>query len=288
MQLTRTLKYGAHDWARLLFEVVLDTVFPPRCLVCNRFFKTTVTKPGAAQPTNARTDIIDTSPESNQLLTACCCPECMRTFTVISAPLCNCCGIMFKSRQGGNHFCGDCIKQPKKFRMARAAVANNQQLMTAIHRFKYAGKIQLAGLLGGLMLNAYRRFWEQEKFDLVLPVPLHAKKLRKRGFNQSYLLIRSWKSKSNASAFELSAIPVSTDVLIKNKATIQQTGLGRQQRLKNIKGAFWVQDPQKVYAKKVLLIDDVYTTGATVNECARALLKAGAAIVDVLTVARAM
>ena len=160
--------------------------------------------------------------------------------------------------------------------------------MTAIHRFKYAGKIQLAGLLGGLMLNAYRRFWQHAKFDLILPVPLHTKKLRKRGFNQSYLLIRSWKSISNLPATELSTNPVATDVLIKSKATLPQTGLGRQQRLKNVKGAFRVLTPHKVKAKKVLLIDDVYTTGATVNECARVLLKAGAERVDVLTVARAI
>jgi ComF family protein len=287
VHVNRTLKYAAHDWARPLFKILLDTVFPPRCLVCNRLFKPTVTQPGADQPANAKIEIIDTSPESYQLLASYCCPECMSTFTVISAPLCSGCGIMFKSRQGRNHFCGDCITQPKKFRIARAAVTNNQQLMTAIHRFKYAGKIQLAGLLGGLMLNAYRRFWEQEKFDLVLPVPLHINKFRKRGFNQSYLLIRSWKSISNPTAVELSTIPVSTDILIKNKATLPQTGLGRQQRLKNIQGAFSIRDPHKVNAKKVLLIDDVYTTGATVNECARMLLNAGAELVDVLTVARA-
>ena len=78
------------------------------------------------------------------------------------------------------------------------------------------------------------------------------------------------------------------NLLIKNKVTVPQTGLGRQQRLTNIRGAFTVQCPQKLDGKKVLLIDDVYTTGATVNECARVLLKAGAKFVDVLTVARAM
>jgi predicted amidophosphoribosyltransferase len=83
-------------------------------------------------------------------------------------------------------------------------------------------------------------------------------------------------------------IPVNTAVLIRDTATLSQTGLGRRQRLKNIKGAFAVQMPEKVIAKKVLLVDDVYTTGATANECARVLLKAGAERVDVLTVARAM
>ena len=284
----RALKYSAYDWARRLYQVILDTVFPPRCLVCRCIFKPGATETGAEYPTKAKTDIIDLFPEYNPLQTSYCCPECISTFTAVSAPFCNCCGMMFKSRQGENHFCGDCITQPKKFRIARAAVANNPQLMTAIHRFKYAGKLQLADLLGGLMLNAYRKFWESEKFDLVLPVPLHAKKLRKRGFNQSYLLIHSWKTISIPLAVELSAIPVSTDVLIKKKATIPQTGLGRQQRLINIRGAFRVQAVILPFSSKNSWTDPRIFTGATVNECARMLLKAGAAFVDVLTVARAM
>jgi ComF family protein len=195
---------------------------------------------------------------------------------------------MFKSRQGQDHLCGDCITQPKEFRIARAAVAYDQQLMTVVHRFKYAGKIQLAGPLGGLMLNAYMRYWDTEKVDLILPVPLHILKFRKRGFNQSYLLIRRWKSISAPMLGERAGIPVNTNVLIRSKATVSQTGLGRQQRLKNIKGAFKVKNPEEVIAKNLLLVDDVYTTGATANECARVLLKAGAERVDVLTVARAM
>jgi ComF family protein len=196
--------------------------------------------------------------------------------------------MMFKSRQGQNHLCGDCITQPKKFRIARAAVTYDRQLMSVVHRFKYAAKIQLAKPLGGLMLNVYMRYWDREKVDLILPVPLHTQKFRKRGFNQSYVLIRSWKSISVPLGVEVSDIPVNTDVLIRNRATVSQTGLGRQERLKNIKGAFSVRIPEKVIAKKVLLADDVYTTGATVNECARVLLKAGAELVDVLTLARAM
>ena len=282
------LKYTSHDWAKRLAQVILDMVFPPRCLVCNCFFKSPFDHTGVHHPSTAEREFINLFPESYPPGGAFCCSDCMRTFKAISAPLCSCCGMMFKSRQGENHFCGDCITRPKGFRIARAAVVNNQQLMTAIHRFKYAGKVQLAKLLGGLMLNAYRRFWKQEKFDLVLPVPLHTKKFRKRGFNQSYLLIHSWKAISSPAADALSSIPLRTDVLIKHKATLPQTGLGRQQRLKNIKNAFRVQNPQQVVGKKVLLIDDVYTTGATVNECARVLLKAGAKFVDVLTVARAV
>jgi ComF family protein len=180
------------------------------------------------------------------------------------------------------------MAQPKKFGMARAAVSYDQQLMAVIHRFKYAGKTQLARPLGGLMLSAFMRHWEGAKVDRLLPVPLHPKKFRSRGFNQSYLLIHRWKAIARAMQISLPDIPILTDVLIRTEITVPQTGLGRAQRLKNVKGAFSVQSPEKVCGKKVLVVDDVYTTGATANECARILLKFGAERVDVLTLARAI
>ena len=127
-----------------------------------------------------------------------------------------------------------------------------------------------------------------EKVDLILPVPLHPQKIRSRGFNQSYLLIRGWKAVAKAMHIALSDIPIHTDVLTRSKATVPQTGLGRRQRLKNVKGVFSLRFPEKVYGKKLLVVDDVYTTGATVNECARTLLEFGAEQVDVLTLARAI
>ena len=288
MHVNRVLKYAVHDLARPFYNIILDTVFPAKCLVCSRLFEPDVIRPGMDRSTNAASEVTEPLAQSHRMLAAYCCPDCVSSFTAISSPICSCCGIMFKSRQGQDHLCGDCITQPKEFRIARAAVAYDQQLMAVVHRFKYAGKIQLAGPLGGLMLNAYMRYWDRQKVDLILPVPLHTLKFRKRGFNQSYLLIRRWKSISAPMVAEVAGIPVITDVLIRSKATVSQTGLGRQQRLKNIKSAFRVKIPEKVIAKKVLLVDDVYTTGATVNECARVLLKAGAERVDVLTAARAM
>jgi ComF family protein len=172
--------------------------------------------------------------------------------------------------------------------MARAAMACDQQLMAVIHRFKYAAKTQLAMPLGGLMLSAFLQQWESEIVDLVLPVPLHSQKFRSRGFNQSYLLIHSWKAVANAMHIPLPDIPIHTDVLIRTKVTVPQTGLGRRQRLKNVKGVFSLRFPEKVYGKKLLVVDDVYTTGATVNECARTLLEFGAERVGVLTLARAI
>jgi ComF family protein len=276
-----------NNWATPVFKIILDAVFPPKCLVCSRFFKPAAAT-GSIQPIRTASRIRDTFAEFYQLLSASCCPDCLKDFVAISSPICECCGMMFKGHADDHHLCGECLVQPKEFRMARAAMVYDDQLMAVIHRFKYTGKTRLAGPLGRLILWAYLRHWHNEKIDLMLPVPLHPKKMRRRGFNQSYLLIDSWKSSPQPVVDELSRIPVITDVLVRNKATLPQTGLGRRQRLQNIKGAFKVRIPEIVYGKKVLLVDDVYTTGATVNECARMLLKAGARIVDVLTVARAV
>ena len=164
----------------------------------------------------------------------------------------------------------------------------DQQAMAIIHRFKYAGKTQLARPFGGLLLNTFLRYWQDEAIDLILPVPLHRQKFRQRGFNQSYLMVDCWKTIAALNPLIAAHKHPRSDVLSRNKATASQTGLGRQQRLKNVKGAFRVRLPETVHARKVLVVDDVYTTGATVNECARSLLEAGAAQVDVLTLARAI
>lgn len=274
------------NWAKPGLKTILDAVFPPKCLVCGCLF-TPADAVGGVQPARSIPGIMDAVAEFYRLLSASCCPDCLKEFVAISAPICECCGMMFNSREDDDHLCEDCLTQPKEFRMARAAMVCNDPLMAVIHRFKYAGKTQLAGPLGRLMLGAYLRHWHNEKVDLILPVPLHPKKMRRRGFNQSYLLIDSWKSISGPVVDEPGTLPVKTDVLVRNKPTLTQTELGRRQRFNNIKDAFEVRTPEKVYGKKVLLVDDVYTTGATVNECARMLLKAGARLVDVLTVARA-
>jgi ComF family protein len=276
-----------NSWLKPVSKVILDAVFPPKCLVCSRIFASNAAR-GSILPDRAASESMDPFSEFYQLLSVFCCPDCLNDFVTVASPICECCGTMFKGRRDDNHLCGDCILQPKVFRKARAAMVYDQQLMAVIQRFKYAGKSQLARPLSRLILDAYLRHWQNEKVDLILPVPLHPKKMRRRGFNQSYLLVHSWKSISRPIVGQPRLIPVKTDVLIRNRATLPQAGLGRLQRLKNIKGAFKVRTPEKVYGKLVLLVDDVYTTGATVNECARVLLQAGARIVDVLTAARAL
>jgi ComF family protein len=280
-------KYGAFYWAQALWRIFLDAVLPPKCMVCSRLFQPAAKNPEMNRLPNSAAEITDPFRASCHLLTSFCCSNCLSAPEAISSPMCTCCGITFQTRQDQDHLCGDCMLWPKNFRMARAAVSCEPQLMAVIHRFKYAGKTQLAKPLGGMMLGAFLHHWEGAEIDQLIPVPLHPQKFRSRGFNQSYLLIHCWKAIARAMQISLPNISIHTDVLIRTKMTAPQTGLGRAQRLINVKGAFRVQSPEKVFGKKVLVVDDVYTTGATANECARLLLEFGAESVDVLTLARA-
>ena len=134
--------------------------------------------------------------------------------------------------------------------------------------------------LGALAKDTFFQFWDGDAIDLLVPVPLHVKRLRERGFNQAHLLIRRWAKQEG--------IPFDGLTLSRSRWTAPQTGLSRSERRKNIKGAFSIRHPERIKGRKIVLVDDVYTTGATVNECARVLMKAGAEFVDVLTLARAV
>ena len=139
-----------------------------------------------------------------------------------------------------------------------------------------------------LLFSAFINFWGINSIDIIVPVPLHIKRFRKRGFNQAYLLVRDWKQIAENLNLGLSNIRIDTNVLIKSRRTDPQTGLDRKKRMTNIKNAFSIRDQAIIKNKRILLVDDVYTTGATANECAKALLRGNAEYVDVLTLARAM
>lgn len=273
---------------RSIWYTLLDTIFPPKCLVCQRLYPPASVSADNNRLSHTVTKSRDLLPLAHRSLSAICCQECVKALTAISEPLCTCCGMMFKQLQKDNHLCGDCIMRPKSFRMARATMVYDQQSMAVIHRFKYAGKTQLAKPFGGLLLNTYLRYWQHDAIDMILPVPLHRQKFRYRGFNQAYLMIDRWQTISAPNPLTASHTRLRPDVLTRRKATASQIGLDRQQRLNNVKGAFRVRLPKTVRERKILVVDDVYTTGATVDECARSLLEAGAAQVDVLTLARAI
>ena len=285
-------------------------LFPTRCLVCRSFFhlgqhENGDLRPGATDVNSSNIaqefieKIVLTSAHDNyylgntpevfeKLMAPFLCPTCSSGFLPVESPKCSRCGMVFKSRQGEDHVCGECLDSPKRFRIARSTGIYKYTLMAVIHCFKYKGKIQLARPLGTLLFTAFINFWDKMSIDLIVPVPLHVKKLRMRGFNPSFLLVKDWVRILELSSGRLPDIQVDINVLARKKWTEPQTGLGRKERLANIKNAFNISDGSKITGKKILLVDDVYTTGATVNECAKVLLKGGAGHVDVLTLARSM
>lgn len=165
------------------------------------------------------------------------------------------------------------------FSMARATALYEADgpMRQAILLFKYGGRRTLARYLGRLMVETAGRLFDPSAFDLLIPVPLHPGRERMRGFNQAALL-----AKEVGRGFD---VKVDGRLLRRVRATEAQSG-GRRKREDNVKGAFVVSRPDRVKDKRLLLIDDVFTTGATAGECAKALLAAGAAEVGVYTLAR--
>ena len=269
-----------------IYKIVNETVFPPKCLVCRSFIPT---PEGDCNGFPGQADLsLSVQIQVERLLSEYLCRNCIGGLVAVDSPLCSCCGLPFESRHGIDHRCGDCSASPKKFRMARAPLVYEEIFTEVIHCYKYKGKIQLARPLAELLLTAFRLFWDKDSIDVVVPVPLHLKRLRKRGFNQAYLLIRNWQNITGKVPFDLSDLQFERDVLVRTLPTAPQTGLGRRQRAANIKDAFELVDEAKIIDKRILLVDDVYTTGATVDECAHLLLHHGAAHVDVLSLARAV
>jgi ComF family protein len=170
--------------------------------------------------------------------------------------------------------------EKKHFTMARAYGMFRGSLMDAIHRFKYGKKYALSSSLSALVRDTFFRYWNPARVDLLIPVPLHIKRLRARGFNQAYLLVHGW-AKENG-------VPYDGFLLRRQRWTEPQSTMSREERKENVKGAFEIVTPERVLDKRIVLVDDVYTTGFTANECARVLMNAGACRVDVLTLARAL
>lgn len=251
-----------------LWQALWTAVFPGKCLICGTLGTMAVEQ--SAPGSGRRSDPVAAS----------FCEDCRRGIVPIAPAFCVRCGRPYGSRQGPGHTCLECLTRKRSFEKARAFGLYDGSLMEAIHRFKYGGKLGLARPLSALVKRAFVTFWEKGSVEIVVPVPLHRRRLRKRGFNQAHLLGRGVAGQDG--------IVLDGRVLYRRRSTQPQTGLSRRQRHKNIQGAFAVRRPQRVDRRKVLLVDDVFTTGATAEACARALMEAGAARVDVLTLARAV
>lgn len=197
----------------------------------------------------------------------------------IEGPRCSLCGVPFDSEaaisHSPTHRCGTCRESPPSFTQAVAAGVFSGVLADAIRRCKYHQQVHLVPVLGELLDPVLRAL---PPVDAVVAVPLHPRRLRQREFNQS-LRIAAWV------ATRLDR-PLWPDVLRRVRWTPPQTTLDRAQRRSNVRRAFEVRTPSVVSGHRLALVDDVYTTGATVNDCARALRAAGAGDVYVVTVAR--
>ncbi len=196
------------------------------------------------------------------------CPFCLKHLPHIPSAHCPVCGRVTPS---GSGLCFQCHMQKPKFRKHQSVVFYTREIRHALLKFKFYHKRHYAIPIGSVMCS-----FVTEEYDMITAVPISKKKLRTRGYNQSRLLAEQIE--------RLRGIPY-TETLKKIKDTPPQSRLGSKQRLTNIKNAFSIVNTELVSGKRILLIDDIYTTGSTVNECARVLKKAGAAYVDVLTFA---
>lgn len=209
------------------------------------------------------------------------CTSCWQYIRPLRGPACARCDQPFVSPAATtytpDHQCQHCQERPPDFQRAWTLFPYLSPLREAICSFKYRGKHTLAKPLARLMINALPC---EIDVDIIVPVPLHPTRLRGREFNQSLLL-----------ADQLGrhlARPVSATHLVRITATDPQTTLTRQARLKNLRKAFAVRRPQDLTEKRILLVDDVFTTGTTLNECAKALRQAGSGPVFALTLARTL
>lgn len=213
------------------------------------------------------------------------CEDCFKTIELIERPYCIKCGkpLLLNEffEQNREILCLDCKRKKYSFKFSRSVGIYNKALKKCIHLFKYYGEKRLAKPLGKLMVDYLLKNDEFEnKFDLIIPVPLHKNDLKKRGFNQSMSL-----SKIIEDYF---SIPIGESILIKKKETPFQVSLLKKEREKNILNAFSVEKPEEIIGKNILILDDVFTTGATVEECAKELIKFRSKNIYVLTLARAI
>ena len=229
-------------------KALLDLLFPPLCLGCR----------GAVGQAGF-------------------CAACWSALTFLDGPGCACCGLPFAVALEGETFCAGCLAKPPAFDKARAILAYDDNSRSAILALKHADRLDLVPGFSRWLSRTGRSLLED--CDMIVPVPLHRFRLWRRRYNQSAELARRL-----AGDWKRGYAPFA---LIRARATASQGAMnGAKARRRNVLGAFKVPDPAKVQGKRVLLLDDVLTTGATVEACARALKRAGAEQVHVLVLAR--
>ncbi|MFH1594254.1 MAG: ComF family protein [Candidatus Omnitrophota bacterium] len=232
-----------------ILKAAIDILMPPICYVCGESCKS---KYGL-------------------------CRECLQKILYIPGPFCHGCG---KHIAESGTLCAECLGRDFLVKKAWSCCYYMDTIKECIHLFKYSGYIGMADIFGDIMTDFARKNLAGEKIDLIVPVPSYPTKKRERTYNHAEVLARSLSKRL--------LIPIDAKNLKKLKWSQSQSELGREKRLKNVSGTFLVVDKNRFIRQNVLLIDDVYTTGATIDECARTLVNAKAKNVFSLTLARGM
>jgi competence protein ComFC len=231
-----------------VFKSVLDMVMPPVCYVCGK-------------SCSAQYGL---------------CDDCLGGISHIVSPYCIKCGVRVRKNE---KLCSECLKKDSYISRGWSCCYYKDTIKNCIHLFKYSGYTGLSDIFSAIM-NNFASKNISNPIDIIVPVPIHPSKKRERSYNHSEILAKAL-SKNRS-------IPVNTNNLIKIKWTRSQSELDKKKREGNIKNTFFVIDKNMFKDKEILLVDDVYTTGSTINECAKTLIESGASKVCSLTLARSI
>lgn len=205
-------------------------------------------------------------------------PVCRKQVRWIEPPFCECCGIPFEGDITTAFKCANCCEMKWCFMSARSAVIAKGVVLEVIHRYKYQRALWFEPFLAELLAQEAKPVLTRQNYDLLTPVPLYPVKQREREYNQAERLARRLS--------EATQIPLNTHLIRRIKSTRTQTLLSRAERAANVRNAFAPRRGTRLQGERVVLVDDVFTTGATSDACAKALLASGASSVSVWTVAR--
>lgn len=242
--------------AQLWWDTTLNFFYPPVCQICR-----------------------ENRVENEEGFVCSTCWTGKNGVRYVVPPFCERCGLPFEGDITTQFECSNCSEMELHFTSARSAVITTPLLMDVIHRYKYKREIWFEKFLGQLLVSQAAPVLQEKRWDFIVPVPLHRKKRREREFNQAERLAK-YLSKATK-------VPVNKKLLQRVEFTRTQTQLTRSERTDNVRRAFAMAEVKKLNGEKIILLDDVLTTGATTSACARILRESGAGEVCVWTVARA-